>query len=74
MIANEIKDCRYYYLSQDAGHGAGLKHLVKMIIYPYTDNNGDPQIKTFAWTLTPVGKLLKRLLTVLDYHFVDHIG
>ena len=37
MVADERKDCKYYRLSQDAGHRAGLKHLVKMMSYPWID-------------------------------------
>ena len=30
MVANEMKECKYYALSQGAGHRQGLEHLVKI--------------------------------------------
>ena len=34
MVAYEMKNAKYYGLSQDAGHRHGLDHLIKTITYP----------------------------------------
>ena len=48
MVANEMKECKYYALSQDAGHRQGLEHLVKMISYPSKNAMAILESRTFA--------------------------
>ena len=55
MVANEMKECKYYALSQDAGHRQGLEHLVKMISYPSKDRDGNPRIKNFCLDIDVCG-------------------
>ena len=60
MVANEMKECKYYALSQDAGHRQRLEHLAKMISYPSKDHDGNPRIKNFCLDIDVCGK--KQLL------------
>ena len=56
MVADEMKDCKYYALSQDAGHRAGLEHLVTMIRYPSKDKNSNLRVKNFCLDIDACGK------------------
>ena len=72
MVVGKLKHCKYYALSQDAGHRAGLEHLIKMISYPWVDKNGnrlirnscldiDTCIKTTLEVAAGINKSLRRL-------------
>ena len=56
MVVGELKHCKYYALSQDAGHRVGLEHLIKMISYPWVDKNGNHRIRNFCLDMDTCGK------------------
>ena len=66
LVADEMKGCKYYSLSQDAGHRGGLDHLIKMISYAIRGDDGVLQIKSFCLDIDTCGKTAEEVANGID--------